>query len=133
MSRLFNVEVFDESVAGGGAEDTFGNSYYVNQQFWALLGSPDVLRVQVIIDSVVAADTTFKIFVQTTNALREETWKAVPNKGSETLIDNLTDPPKVDWFSLSIPTDGVGAYVRFQVVADRSGGRVRIIAAGWGH
>ncbi len=52
MSRLFNVEVFNQSIGG---VSTSAPTYVSGTEFNALLGSAEKLKVQIIVDAIAAA------------------------------------------------------------------------------
>jgi hypothetical protein len=124
MSRLFNVEVFNQSIAGVSSS---APTYVTGAEFNALLGSAEKLKVQVIVDSMAAANTAVTVTFEYNNAVQDNTWAT----GSATTVAvvAIADLPKSGFMTLSAPTD-LAAYGRFRVSANLNA-TVRIIVCGW--
>jgi len=124
MSRLFNVEVFNQSIGGvsSGAP-----SYFSGTEFNALLGSAEKLKAQIIVDSMAAANTAVSVTFEYNNAVQDNTW-ATGSTASVAVVA-IADLPKSGFMTLSAPTD-LAAYGRFRVSANLNA-TVRIIVCGW--
>lgn len=129
MARLFNVVVFDETISGdsGGSKPI----YYSNPSHHALLGSADVLNVQVIVESVSAVTTVVTVVYQISNSAVESEWKDSSKSATVTVAGYTSaDLPGMTFFAVDANID-LSAYGRFKVYADKNGAcKVRIIACG---
>ena len=125
MARLFNVEVFNKTIAGktGGPDP-----YYSGQEFYALLGSAEMMRFQVIIEASAVASTTVTVEFQMTNAMEEDTWMPTAS-GSVT----TANPTKQELDTFKVEAPDMCAYGRLKVTSSQPGAAVRIIACGWSH
>jgi hypothetical protein len=126
MSRLFNVEVFNQNFSGTASSPP---TYVSGTEFNALLGSAETMKVQIIVDAIEAVTTTVTVVFEYNNALQDNTWAT----GNTTAIavSSLASLPKSAFMTFSAPAD-IAAYGRFRVSADK-GATVRIIACGWSH
>lgn len=124
MSRLFNVEVFNQSIGGvsSGAP-----SYFSGTEFNALLGSAEKLKAQIIVDSMAAANTAVSVTFEYNNAVQDNTWAT--GSTATVAVVAIADLPKSGFLTLSAPTD-LAAFGRFRVSANLNA-TVRIIVCGW--
>lgn len=124
MSRLFNVEVFNQTIGAAAP-------VYSSQEFYALLGSADVIVAQLVLDGVSATSATeVTVTYQVNNTTQEQLWVDTPWNESVT-ASNADDPPKQEALVVPQGTDEhLGAFGRFKVAADKGGASVRIIACG---
>ena len=65
MARLFNIEVFNQSISGDGGSP---GVYYTSPEQMAALGSADALIVQIIVESVGALSTQVRRLRETTGS-----------------------------------------------------------------
>ena len=136
MSRLFNVEVFNQVISG---DATTPPLYRSGAEFYSLLGSAELLMVQVSVDMVQSAGTVVTVGWEITNILEEAQWgggftaKTLPAVGPTTV-------PVGRGFSISAHTvnistgasaSDIGGYGRFVVSAKPDTARVRIVVAGY--
>ncbi len=126
MARSFNVEVFNKTIGG---DATNAPQYRTGQEFYAMLGAADALRVQVIVEAVNAINTTVTVSAETTSAQEEETWK---DTGVSALTVMVTSPAKTNQDVLRLVAgQHYGAFVRFVVSSNVPTATVRLIATGW--
>ena len=98
MARLFNVVVFDETISGANSSAPV---YYSHPSHHALLGSADVLNVQVIVEAIGAATTTVSVVYQISNSAVESEWK--DSSKSDTIAVagfTNTDLPAMKFFAV---------------------------------
>lgn len=121
MSRLFNVEVFNQT--------TGKDPVYSSSDFNELLGSADTMLVQIIVDAVTQANTVVSVYYQTNNTTQEQLWTS--GAATTVTVTTIDDAPEQGVMTLP-STNGAGAFGRFQVTATKSGATVRIVACGRG-
>jgi len=124
MSRLFNVEVFNQSIGGvsSGAP-----SYFSGTEFNARLGSAEKLKAQIIVDSIASASASVSVTFEYNNAVQDNTWAT--GTTASVAVAAVADLPKSGFMTLSAPAD-LAAYGRFRVAANQNV-TVRIIVCGW--
>lgn len=127
MARLFNIEVFNQTISG---DATTAPAYYTSEEHAALLGSADKLVAQVVLVSQKNTSTTINVIYQHNNTLESELWG--DSNASKNVIGpaNHTDLPAVQWFAVDSTVDR-GAFGRFKVTADNPGAVVRVIVTGY--
>ncbi len=122
MARLFNVEVFNQTIGSG-------RDYYTGDEFYALLGSADSLLVQIFVESVTQASTAVSVRFQTSNVQQEWTWA----DGTETetvTVATIADAPRIGLLQVPAPDDGLGAFGRLKISTTQTGASVRIVVCG---
>lgn len=125
MPRLFNLEVFNRVINGDNGTPP---KYYSAMEHAAVLGSADMMNVQIIIESTPGATATVTVVYQINNDGSEETWSD-SNVGTSVLLPGPTLAPVVQYMTISSLSD-LGCYGRFRVTCDSSATSVRIIACG---
>lgn len=126
MSRLFNVEVFNQSMTG---DSTSAPTYVSGTEFNALLGSAESVKVQIIVDSAAVVSATVNVAFEYNNAVQDNIWTT--GTTANVTAATVADLPKTGYMTLTAPSD-LGAYGRFRVSATENV-TVRIIACGWSH
>jgi len=128
MARLFNVVLFDETISGG---TTTPPIYYSNQNHQALLGSADVLTVQLIVEAIGTATTTVSVVYQISNTANDSEWK--DSSKSETMAVagfSPADLPASKFFAVDANID-LAAFGRFKITSDKNPPcKVKIVACG---
>jgi len=122
MARIFNVEVFNKTISGGGSPP----EYFTGQEFYGLLGSADKFVAQVIVDAIKADPTTVTVAYWVNNGTDEANWADTMTAVTVTTA-GFTDLPIQ---GLLVWTDPNGCYGRFVVTSDTPGATVRIIVCG---
>lgn len=127
MPRLFNVQVFDESISG----DVNPPTYYSMPEHHALLGSADTLLAQVIVEGLTNSTVTVSVTYQISNTGNESEWSD-SSKSTTVAPAGFTAAalPKIGWIAIDTTAD-LGAFGRFKVTADKNSiTKVRIIVCG---
>jgi len=121
MARLFNVEVFNQTIGKGGA-------YYTGEEFASTLGSADTIFFQVIIDATTVDSTTVTVTFQTNNTTQQQSWADAGSAGY-TVATTAAAPKQ---FKLVVPgsDSAIGAYGRLKITSNQDAASVRIIACG---
>jgi hypothetical protein len=122
MARLFNVEVFNQTIGSG-------RDYFTADEFYSMLGSADTMLVQILVDSAIDAATVVTIGYESSNV--SQPWAWIP--GSETAsitVTSLGSLPTKELLQLPHPDDGLGAFGRFKVTTTNTGASVRIVVCG---
>lgn len=126
MPRLFNIEVFNQSISG---DATTPPPYYSSEEHAALLGSADKLVVQVIVMAIKGVTSTVTVLYQNNNTHESELWS--DSTASKSVVaSSLTALPKVGWLGVESTTDR-GAFGRFKVTCDKEMVTVRVIVTGY--
>lgn len=126
MARLFNVEIFNKTISGAGANAPF---YYSSDDHAALLGSADVLTFQVILSSAKNVSTQVIVTYQWNNTLEQENWMTTGAGATTTSGATFADMPALNYFTVK-DAIGLGAYGRIRVSSDKEEVTVRVIACG---
>ena len=106
MSRLFNVEVFNQTMGQG-------QTYFSGEEFYAMLGSADSMSAQVLVDAVAAYPTDVVVTFQTTNTLQQWTWSSTAATTTVT-VSTAANTPAQDTIDVPFTGTVIGAYGRFQ-------------------
>ncbi|MFO0602947.1 MAG: hypothetical protein U0324_07220 [Polyangiales bacterium] len=128
MARLFNIEVFNQTISG----DANAPIYYTSEDHAALLGSADRLVCQLVIMSQKNQSSTVTVQYQHNNTLESELWRD-GSAGSVKSIPgpaNYTDLPAVLWYAIFADVDR-GAFGRFKITSDQEGVTFRLIVTGY--
>jgi len=128
MARLFNIEVFNQSISGDGGSP---GVYYTSPEQMAVLGSADALIVQIIVESVGALSTQVTVAYESSNTGSQiaNEWGSVAT-ATTSAAANWSDLPLVK--PLTITTVGqIGAFGRFKVTSNNNApAQVRIVVCG---
>lgn len=127
MARLFNLEVFNQTIAGA-AEDW--PVYRSGAESYATLGSADILVAQIIVESVTALPATVTVSYELSNTTEEETW--IINTGIEKAVEVTTEDelPAKAYLRVMMSDFVLPAYGRFAVSASVASATVRVIVCG---
>lgn len=125
MPRLFNLEVFNRVISGDNGSPP---KYYSSAEHASVLGSADMMNVQIIIDSPpqTSVDVTVKYEINNDNS--EDTW--TPTSISKTVsLGGPTVAPASEFMTISSLAD-LGCYGRFMITSNQPNTTVRVIACG---
>lgn len=129
MARLFNVEVFNQTISGDASPPV----YYSQREQQGTLGGADLIYVQVIIEGITDVTGAFSVTYQISNTANEDEWidsgktlSATPGGLTNTTL------PKSYFFLVDNSNGGMlGAFGRFKVTwSKNSMATIRIIACG---
>ena len=71
MARLFNIEVFNRTIAGASSSAPV---YRSGEGHYALLGSADVLCAQILVEASPTFPAVVTVTYELSNNTQEETW-----------------------------------------------------------
>ncbi len=126
MPRLFNLEVFNETVTG---DATTPPVYYSVREHQAVLGSADVLHAQIIVEAIGDAGTVVTVAYQISNTGNEAEWTSSAKSTTVTPVA-FTAVPFTGWLLVDAGVD-IGAFGRFKVTSNKNApARVRIVVLG---
>jgi hypothetical protein len=129
MPRLFNVEVFNQTISG---DPTNPPVYYSNRELQATLGSAEYLSVQVIVEGATVAGAVTTVY-QCSNTANEDEWFLTSGVSKIHTITGLsgTNLPQSFFWNLNVLANDNGAFARFRITySSASMVTVKIIVCG---
>jgi hypothetical protein len=127
MARLFNIEVFNQTISG----DANAPIYYSNREQQATLGSADILYAQIIVEGLTDITGTVTVLYQTSNTSNEDEWVDT-SKTVGVTPGGLTSTSLPKNTILTIDnTTTLGAFGRFKITYNKNSmATVRLIVCG---